>query len=239
MASRSSHARVCPRASVFNVSSLCWLASVSFVAFVSLAAASTAQAELVYFVNGRSLNIKGHRVEGDTLVLSLRGGGEIQCEAAAIVRIEADEVPWPELPLAAEEVQLEPDALGNTTRYDPIIRRVAAEQGVDVRLVHAVIQVESAYQARARSPKGAIGLMQVMPATARQYGVTNPYDPAANIEAGIRHLKSLLERFPLAVALAAYNAGEASVERFRGIPPYPETRNYVSSILALLRQTRQ
>jgi soluble lytic murein transglycosylase-like protein len=103
-----------------------------------------------------------------------------------------------------------------------------------VKLVRAVIQVESAYQPRARSRKGAVGLMQVMPATARQYGVSNPYDPAANIEAGIRHLKALLERFPLALALAAYNAGEATVERFRGIPPYPETRNYVSTILKLM-----
>jgi soluble lytic murein transglycosylase-like protein len=205
------------------------------IVLLSLIGAGRAHAELVYFANGRSLNVKAHRVEGDTLVLSLRSGGEIECEAAAIARIEADEVPWPELPLAAEEVRLEPDVRGDAARYEPIIRRVATEQGVDVRLVQAVIQVESAYQARARSSKGAIGLMQVMPATARQYGVTNPYDPAANIEAGIRHLKSLLERFPLALALAAYNAGEASVERFRGIPPYPETRNYVSSVLRLVQ----
>jgi hypothetical protein len=212
---------------------------VSLITFVSLAAATNAYAELVYFSNGRSLNVKGHRAEGESLILSLRGGGEVECPASAIVRIEADEVPWPEevsadAPVGAEATPatgLRPDV----SQYDPIIRRVAAEQGVDVRLVHAVIQVESAYQPRARSPKGAIGLMQVMPATARQYGVTNPYDPAANIEAGIRHLKSLLQRFPLALALAAYNSGEASVERFRGIPPYPETRNYVSSILRLIR----
>jgi soluble lytic murein transglycosylase-like protein len=193
----------------------------------------------VYFANGRSLNVKGHRVEGDTLVLSMRGGGEIECAATAIVKIEPDEVPWPEevIPKAdvGTEVRLPALSAADASEYEPIIRRVAAEQGVDVRLVHAVIQVESAYQPRARSPKGAIGLMQVMPATARQYGVTNPYDPAANIEAGIRHLKSLLERFPLALALAAYNAGEATVERFHGIPPYPETRNYVSNILRLVK----
>ena len=79
-----------------------------------------------------------------------------------------------------------------------------------------------------------MGLMQLMPETARQYAVTNPYDPASNIEAGIKHLKSLLDRFPLSLALAAYNAGEAAVERFRGIPPYQETRDYVSRILQLV-----
>jgi soluble lytic murein transglycosylase-like protein len=75
--------------------------------------------------------------------------------------------------------------------------------------------------------------MQLMPDTARQYGVVDPYDPQSNIEAGIKHLKALLQRFPTALALAAYNAGEAAVQRFRGIPPYPETRAYVASILAL------
>ena len=78
-----------------------------------------------------------------------------------------------------------------------------------------------------------MGLMQLMPATARQYAVADPYDPASNIEAGIKHLKSLLQRLPVALALAAYNAGEAAVQRFHGIPPYPETQNYVSRILQL------
>src|SRR5438874_2582483 len=81
-------------------------------------------------------------------------------------------------------------------------------------LVRAVIQVESAYEPRARSPKGAMGLMQVMPETARQFGMRNPYDPTANIEAGSKYLKSLLDRLPLNLALAAYNAGEAAVQRF-------------------------
>ena len=79
-----------------------------------------------------------------------------------------------------------------------------------------------------------MGLMQLMPDTARRYAVRQPYDPAANIEAGTRHLRSLLDRFPLALALAAYNAGEAAVERFQGIPPYPETRDYVARILQLV-----
>jgi soluble lytic murein transglycosylase-like protein len=105
---------------------------------------------------------------------------------------------------------------------------------VDATLVRAVIQVESNYQPRARSRKGARGLMQLMPATARQYGVSNLYDPAANIDAGIRHLKSLLDRLPLTLALAAYNAGEATVQRFGGIPPFAETRSYIDRVLRLV-----
>ena len=219
---------------------------VSFVTFVSLAgAASEASAELVFFASGASLNVKAHRAEGDSLVLTLRSGGEVVCPASSIVRIEPDEVPYPE-PVAAAIVQDGLDAAGSLPadtarrvlradpRYDPIIERVAKEQGVDARLVRAVIQVESAYQPRAISPKGAVGLMQVMPATARQYGVRNPFNPASNIEAGIKHLRSLLQRLPLPLALAAYNAGEAAVERFSGMPPYPETRNYVTSILRLV-----
>src|SRR4029077_20102627 len=116
---------------------------------------------------------------------------------------------------------------GVLTPFSEIIDRVAAEQDVPVKLVRAGVQVESAYNVPARSAKGAMGLMQLMPATARQYAVADPFDPASNIEAGIKHLKSLLQRLPVALALAAYNAGEAAVQRFNGIPPYPETRNYV------------
>ena len=97
-----------------------------------------------------------------------------------------------------------------------------------------MISVESGYQERARSPKGAMGLMQLMPETARRFNVTDPYNPQANIEGGIRYLRTLLDRFPERLALAAYNAGEAAVERFRGIPPYAETRDYVSRVLGMI-----
>ena len=123
----------------------------------------------------------------------------------------------------------------STVPYGAIIDRVSAEQGVPAKLVRAVIQVESAYQEHARSRKGAMGLMQLMPETAREYALADPYDPAGNIEAGIKHLRSLLERLPTALALAAYNAGEGAVQRFHGIPPYPETQLYVSRILQLAR----
>jgi soluble lytic murein transglycosylase-like protein len=117
--------------------------------------------------------------------------------------------------------------------YDDLIAEHSRSNGVRPALVRAVMQVESGFNPYARSPKGAMGLMQLMPATARQYAVADPFDPASNIEAGIKHLKSLLQRLPVALALAAYNAGEGAVQRFNGIPPYPETRNYVSRILAL------
>ena len=121
-----------------------------------------------------------------------------------------------------------------SSQWDDVIDFHAHEHGIRPDLVRAVIQVESAYQERARSPKGAMGLMQLMPATAKQYGVADPYDPQSNIEAGIKHLKSLMGRLPsVALALAAYNAGEGAVQRFNGIPPYAETRNYVSRILSL------
>jgi len=215
---------------------------VSVVSFVvMLFGAWPARAELVFFQSGRSLSVKGHHIEGDSLVLTLRGGGEIVCEPSVIARIAPDEVPYPE-PEPEEpsgtppgpEVSSQPDAAA-LSPYAEIINTAAANQGVDAKLVRAVIQVESAYIASARSRKGAMGLMQLMPDTARRYQVADPYDPKSNIEGGIKHLKSLLERFQLASALAAYNAGEAAVARFRGVPPYPETRDYVSRVLALLR----
>ena len=206
------------------------LLSAAVVVLLALVA-SPANAELVFFNTGRTMSVKGHRVEGDSLVLMLRGGGEIVCETSIVARFEPDEVPYPEPETEAATAPVQPIATAGP--FSDIINRVAAEQDVPVKLVRAVIQVESAYNVRARSSKGAMGLMQLMPATARLYDVADPYDPASNIEAGIKHLKSLLQRLPVALALAAYNAGEAAVERFNGIPPYPETRNYVSRILAL------
>ncbi len=208
---------------------------VSFVTLVSLVcSARPVHAELVFFASGRTLSIKSHRTDGDSLVLTMRGGGEIVCEAAVIARVAPDEVPYPEPDVPAPPPAL-PIEAASAAPYGAIIDRVAAEQGVPVKLVRAVIQVESAYQERARSRKGAMGLMQLMPETARQYAVADPYDPAANIEAGIKHLKSLLQRLPMTLALAAYNAGEGAVQRFHGIPPYPETEQYVSRILQLAR----
>lgn len=204
------------------------LASAFFVA-----SAVPARAEIVFFSTGRTMSVKGHRVEGDSVVLALRTGGEIVMESAMIARFAPDEVPYPEPELERPAVTVAAEEPAYDVPYSAIIDKVSAEQGVSAKLVRAVIEVESAYQERARSPKGAMGLMQLMPATAKQYAVTDPYDPASNIEAGIKHLKGLLQRLPVALALAAYNAGEGAVQRFNGIPPYPETRSYVSRILSL------
>jgi soluble lytic murein transglycosylase-like protein len=209
-------------------------AFVSFVALVLMQLyALPVRAELAYFATGRTLSIKAHRVEGESLVLVLRNGGEIVCEAAAIARFTPDEVPYPE-PEPVVTAVAAPAQILPSVPYADIIDKVSGEQGVDAKLVRAVIQVESAYRNTARSRKGAMGLMQLMPETARQYGVKDPYDPAANIEGGIKHLKTLLQRLPRDLALAAYNAGEGAVERFHGIPPYPETRSYVAQIVQLL-----
>jgi hypothetical protein len=205
-------------------------------AFVALLAGVVpASAEIVFFATGRTLSIKEHHadaVDEDKLVLTLRSGGEIVCDPSVIDRIVPDEVPYPE-----PEVEKPAPVVAATplppVKYGEIIDKVSAEQHVSAQLVRAVIQVESAYHERARSPKGAMGLMQLMPATAKQYAVADPYDPAANIEAGVKHLASLLQRLPVALALAAYNAGEAAVQRFNGIPPYRETQDYVARILRL------
>ncbi len=124
----------------------------------------------------------------------------------------------------------------NHLRFDDLIRETAERHQVDVALVKAVIRTESYFNPNATSRVGASGLMQLMPQTARRYGVTDLYSPRQNLEAGVRHLRYLLDRYPrqLHLALAAYNAGEGAVEKYRGIPPYPETRDYVKKVLRFL-----
>jgi soluble lytic murein transglycosylase-like protein len=114
------------------------------------------------------------------------------------------------------------------------VRLAATTHGVDAALLRAVIGVESAWRADAVSPKGAIGLMQLMPDTARRFGTTRPAEPAANLNAGAAYLRHLIDSHgsDLSLALAAYNAGEGAVLRHRGIPPYAETRHYVPKVLA-------
>jgi soluble lytic murein transglycosylase len=117
------------------------------------------------------------------------------------------------------------------------IDRYATELGLDPRLVQALIQVESGYDASALSRKGAMGLMQLMPDTARELGVLDPWDAVQNLRGGTRYLRQLLDRFAgdLELALAGYNAGPNAVERHRGIPPYRETGDYVKKVLGLYR----
>lgn len=118
---------------------------------------------------------------------------------------------------------------------DAMVRRHASQSRLDPDLVHAVIQVESGYDAGARSQKGAIGLMQLMPATAAELAVADPWDAEQNIDGGTRYLRHLLAIFDgrLEWALAGYNAGPEAVQRYQGIPPYAETQAYVRRVLAL------
>jgi hypothetical protein len=122
---------------------------------------------------------------------------------------------------------------------DWIIYRAGEKSGIDPRFIHAVIKQESRYNPKAVSGVGAQGLMQMMPATAKRFGLKNPFDPAANVEAGTKYLKFLLKRFngDVSLALAGYNAGEASVDKYNGVPPYGETQNYVKKIEATYGKT--
>ena len=120
-----------------------------------------------------------------------------------------------------------------TQMYDTLITEHASMSGVRADLVRAVVQVESAFNAYARSPKGALGLMQLMPATLRDFGVRNPFDPSENIRAGVAYLRSLLDRYQNdeTLALAAYNAGPTAVDNHgQSVPPYRETKNYVKQV---------
>ncbi len=115
---------------------------------------------------------------------------------------------------------------------DRLIWKVARQEGIDPYLLRSVVAIESAFNPRSVSKKGAVGLMQLMPKTARELGVTNRYNPEQNLRGGARYLKKMIRRFSnIRLALAAYNAGPANVERYKGIPPFEETQNYVVNVL--------
>jgi soluble lytic murein transglycosylase-like protein len=188
------------------------------------------------------MSARAFKVEAGMATVVLRAGGEVTFPASIVERVDPDEVPYPApAPIESEapapavapalSASLVPDDVLASRPFADLISTVAASHNVDVRLVHAVIEQESNYQPRARSKKGARGLMQLMPATAKQYGVSNSYDPKSNLEAGVRHLKDLLSRLELPLALAAYNAGEGTIRRYGGLPPFPETQSYVRNIL--------
>jgi Transglycosylase SLT domain len=122
-----------------------------------------------------------------------------------------------------------PEPVAPPSGINEAVRRIAAEHAVSEQLIHSVIKVESNYNAHAISNKGALGLMQLIPATARRFGVTDAFNPVQNIQGGARYLRYLLDLYSgnTPLALAAYNAGEAAVERYGGIPPFAETQNYV------------
>ncbi len=128
-----------------------------------------------------------------------------------------------------------PGAAGG--RFDAIIQQAADATGVSADLLHAVVRAESDYDPNCRSHAGAMGLMQLMPGTARGLGVTDPWDPAQNVSGGARYLREQLDRFgDVTLALAAYNAGPGAVQRYGGVPPYDETQTYVQRVRAYLQE---
>ena len=178
------------------------------------------------FDNGRILKITSASThESGSVTLVLEGGGEMTLPPGKVARVLEDEIP-----------DYSEDLAKAVTPYDSLIEEMSGHHGADLRLVRAVVRVESNFDPAAVSRAGAMGLMQLMPLTARHYGAENPFDPKQNLDAGIRHLQSLLEKYDdLSFALAAYNAGETAVERYGGVPPFRETQNYVRRVLEFYR----
>jgi len=171
-----------------------------------------------------------YSVEGETVrIIDEKSEIAIPLSWVREIRTFADPEPTAPVPqMAAVDENLE-----NDFEYSDLVLSLAKKHQVDWKLVAAVMKAESNFNPRAVSPKGARGLMQLMPGTARLYRVTDPYDPVQNIDAGVRHLKMLMNRFPgkLDLVLAAYNSGEKTVDRFKGIPPFSETQSYVKKVL--------
>ena len=192
--------------------------------------------EVVIFSSGRVLPVAGHRYEAGRLVLELRDGGEIWCDPTLVKGFEKRRPPVGGATLRLPTVS---EADLKARPFAGLIQQAADTHGVNTLLLHALIEVESGYDPTAVSPVGALGLMQLMPATAAQYGVDDALDPAANIDAGTRHLRSLIDRFGVVRdALAAYNAGAGAVRKFGGVPPFPETIRYLERVTGLLATLR-
>jgi hypothetical protein len=208
-----------------------------------LLASAPGVAELVVFQEGRVVKVDSYRVRGDQLEIGLPGGGSYLVDLDRVERIVDDEV-------VVQDVAIKFETGGAPVNYDlsyredrkplfntPYDRMIAIESkrfGVDASLVSALIRAESNYEPRAVSRKGARGLMQLMPATARRLAVSYPFDPVSNVRGGVKYLKELLDRFDNRpeLVLAAYNAGENAVDTYGGVPPYRETVGYVKRILS-------
>ena len=193
-----------------------------------------AEAEIVAFTDGRVLKVDDAYLEGDAIVIELRGGGTLQVPATRVERVVADEIDDDPVPVPAPthcpwawDGETLPDEMPFSTQIDAAARRA----GVHPWLLVALVRAESNFDPLAVSRAGASGLAQLMPATAAETGVADVFDPADNLRGGAAYLRTLLDRFDsLTLALAAYNAGPATVDRFNGVPPYRETRQYVRKI---------
>jgi soluble lytic murein transglycosylase-like protein len=217
-------------------------------ALVGLVLAARVDAALVVLEEGRHLKVTAFELVGEERIrLSLLGGGELVLPIERVERIVDDEIdpkelqaprtvaPAPSAPRLSVRARAGRSALAAPAQWASLVEAAAAAHRLDPAFVAAVIRVESNWQPRAVSPKGARGLMQLMPATARRLGVTKAFDPSQNVGGGALYLSRLAERFgehEVEKVLAAYNAGEEAVETYKGVPPYRETREYVRKVLA-------
>jgi soluble lytic murein transglycosylase-like protein len=191
----------------------------------SVIAAPAARADYAVLRNGMRLHITGYLQEGDHIELTVQGG-TVQIAAEDLIDVEPeDQFPTPP-----------PANVDFGVRYAKLIHAAAVKHGVDEKVIAEVIAAESGFDAKAVSRKRALGLMQLLRETAARYSVVDIFDPAQNIDAGTHYLKDLLARYRgnLALALAAYNAGPETVDRYGGVPPFPETQNYVREITSKL-----
>ncbi|HXQ25614.1 MAG TPA: lytic transglycosylase domain-containing protein [Candidatus Acidoferrales bacterium] len=193
--------------------------------FVAGLFAPAAKADYAVLRSGARLHVTGYEISGDRVRLAV-AGGTVEIAASELIDVEPeDQFPAPP-----------PADVDFGVRYANLIHVAAQKHGVDEKLIAGVIAAESNFDPKAVSHKRALGLMQLLPKTAAQYAVTNVFNPAQNIDAGTHYLKDLLARYRgnLRLALAAYNAGPEMVDRYGGIPPFAETRNYVRQITTSL-----
>jgi soluble lytic murein transglycosylase-like protein len=200
-----------------------------------LAAASAAFAgESVVLTTGARMHIDHHEIDGDRIRL-FDGSGYMEMDLTRVRGFEADEpaARLPQMPVPVADPTAPAPAAGSPAAFSPqeLGDAAADKYGLPRKLVRSVMAAESAFQPKAVSPKGAIGLMQLMPATALTLGV-DPNDPVQNVDAGARYLRDLLVKYDglLWHALAAYNAGPGAVDKYKGVPPYRETIDYVKRI---------
>lgn len=197
----------------------------------TLAAVPAARADYAVLRSGARLHITSYERVGDQIRLTI-AGGTVEVAATDVVAIEPEEVFPPNPPAAVPQ-----DISGP---YAELIRSAAEKHGVDGALIQRVIAAESNFNPRAVSTKDAFGLMQLLPETAERYSVMNMFDPAQNIDAGTRYLKTLLQLYDgnVPLALAAYNAGPQAVARYGGVPPFPETQKYVRRITSQMAKPK-
>ena len=208
-----------------------WLRKLVPAVFLAAALPLLAQ-DVAVLRNGFELRHERREVVGDKTRLYVGPANYVEVNTADIVEIKTEEYVPPPAP------EPEPAVAATTqapAKFDvhQLASQAADQHQIDQDFIEAVIKAESSGNPRARSPKGAQGLMQLMPKTAGELGVADPYDPAANVDGGTRHLRALLEMYngDAIKALAAYNAGANRVAQYHGVPPYPETQAYVRRII--------